>query len=83
MFRGGIMAEEIIIEEIGQLEQYAIKSNNRRLLGVIYRLKYSQQIEEQVVALASIIQSLRKKGIKYTEHFVRHCLLYILQGVER
>jgi len=72
-----------VIEEMGQLEQYALKNNNRRLLGTIYRFKYSNQLDEQIIALASIIKSLRKKEIKYTEHFVRHCLLYILQGVER
>ena len=72
-----------VVEELGQVERCAIGSNNRRLLGIIYRLKYSDKLDEQVVALASIIKNLRKKGIKYTEHFVRHCLLYILQGVER
>jgi len=68
----------MIIEELNQLEQYATKTNNRRLIGVIKRFKQSQQLDEQILALASIIQSLRKKGIKYSQHFLQHCLLYIL-----
>jgi len=67
-----------MIEDINQLEQYATKSNNRRLIGVIKRFKYSDRIDEQILALASIIQSLRKKGVKYSQHFLQHCLLYIL-----
>jgi len=67
-----------MIEDLMQLELLAQKTNNRRLIGVIRRFKQSQQLDEQILALASIIQSLRKKGVKYSQHFLQHCLLYIL-----
>jgi len=67
-----------MIEDLTQLELLAQKTNNRRLLGVIRRFKCSNQLDEQILALASIIQSLRKKGVKYSQHFLQRCLLYIL-----
>jgi len=66
-----------LIDTIDDLENYCELTDNRRLKAVIKRLKFSQQIDEQILALASIIQALRRKGIQYTDHFIQQCLLYI------
>jgi len=65
-----------VIESLEQLEQYAKSHRNMRLLGLINRFKFHEDLDERIIALASIIQTLRRKGIKYDDHFVRHCLLY-------
>jgi len=60
-----------MIEDLMQLELLAQKTNNRRLLGVIKRFKSSDKLDEQILALASIIQSLRKHNVKYSQHFLQ------------
>jgi len=64
-----------IIESLDQLEVFA--QNNARLKGLINRLKYGIRLDDKILALASILRTLQRKRIAYSEHFVRHCLLYI------
>jgi len=70
---------EIIIEDLEQLENYARETMNWRLINVIRKFKNSENIDERILALASIIRSLRRKGVFYTGHFLRHCLLYLFE----
>ena len=44
------------------------------------QLENSENIDERILALASIIRSLRRKGVFYTGHFLKHCLLYLFEG---
>jgi len=69
----------IVIEDLEQLQLWARENKNHRLLGLINRLKYADSLDEQILALASIIRALRKHRLKYSEHFVRHCLLYLFE----
>jgi len=70
----------MVVDSIEDLEAWLNENWNPRLKGVIKRFKYSQQLDEQIIALATIIQSLRRKGVRYTEHFLQHCLLYLIHG---
>jgi len=67
-----------LIDSIEDLENYCEITDNRRLKSVIKRFKYSDRLDEQILALASIIQALRRKNIQYTQHFIQQCLLYLL-----
>jgi len=66
-----------VIEDLEQLQSWARENKNHRLLGLINRLKYSDRADEQILALASIIRALRKHRLKYSEHFIGQCLLYL------
>jgi len=68
------------IESLDQLEAFA--QNNPRLKGLINRLKHGIRPDDKVLALASILRTLQRKRIPYTEHFVRHCLLYLVSEKE-
>ena len=67
----------MVIEDLEQLWQLAHRTRNAKLKGLINRLKYSDNLEDRIPALASIIHTLRRKRIRYGEHFLRHCLFYL------
>jgi len=67
----------MLIENLDQLWNWADEHGNAKLKGLINRLKYADRLDEQVLALASIIRVCRKHRLKYSDHFVRHCLLYL------
>jgi len=66
-----------IVEYLEQLEKIADSNRNMKLKGLINRLKYSTRLDDRILALASILRTLQRKRMAYSEHFVRHCLLYI------
>jgi len=80
MGKGWFGGESVLIESLDQLEVFAQK--NPRLKGLINKLKYGIRSDDKVLALASILRTLQRKRIPYTEHFVRHCLLYLFEEKE-
>ena len=76
-----MVAQEVeVIETLEQLWDWATRNNNAKLKGLINRLKYSNDLEEQILALASIIQALRRHRLNYTQHLIQQALLYIVGG---
>jgi len=67
-----------IIEDLEQLWNWASDHNNMKLKGLINRFKYGEDLEERIIALARILQTMRKHRLKRSEHFIRHCLLYLV-----
>ena len=64
-----------MIDTLEDLEKIA----SSRIKGLINVLRVSPRKDDRIIAFASILKTLQKKGIKYTEHFVNHCLLYLFE----
>jgi len=66
---------------LSDLERYVEETNNRRLKGVIKKLKLGDRLDEKILALASIIQSLRRKNVSYSERFLNDCVAYLTREI--
>jgi len=71
--------EQVVIDSVEELYIWARENRNTRLMGLIEQLRYGD-LEERILALASIITALKKRHkIRYTDHFLKHCLLFVAE----
>jgi len=65
-----------MIENLVDLENYARRNKNTRLLGLVLKAKYGN-LEQQFLAIASILKTLRRKNISFSQHLLNEFLLCV------